>query len=137
MQDTPNEYRKLMEKLEFSNEKQAKYAEKQYRMSQITAAASILILLIVLYTAITVTPKVNLLLRDIQISVSNIQKISQDLSDADLPRMIDNIDSLVDTSESSIQTAVDKLNAIDIESLNSAIRDLANIVRPLGKLFGN
>lgn len=137
MPDNTNEFRKRIEKLETTNEKQAKYAEKQYRMSQVTAASSILILLIVLYTAITVTPKVNLLLRDIQISVSNIQRVSQDLSDADLPQMIDNIDSLVDTSESSIQTATDKLNAIDIESLNSAIRDLANIVRPLGKLFGN
>ena len=78
-------------------------------MSQLTAAASILILCIVLYTAATVIPRVNTLFNDIQASVSNIQKISKDLSDANLPEMIDNMDRLVTTSESSIETAVEKL----------------------------
>ena len=96
----------------------------------------LLILCVVLYTAATVIPRVNTLFNDIQASVSNIQKISKDLSDANLPEMIDNMDRLVTTSESSIETAVEKLNSIDFDSLNSAIRDLANIVRPLGKLFG-
>ena len=62
---------------------------------------------------------------------------SQDLADADLPKMIRDVDSLAATSESSIQTAVDKLNSIDFDALNSAITDLSNIVRPLGRLFGN
>ena len=106
-------------------------------MSQITALASILVLCIVLYTSSTLIPKVNQLLDDIQVSVSNIQNISQDLAEADLPRMIRKVDSLASTSESSIRTAVDKLNAIDFEALNSAITDLSNIVRPLGRLFGN
>ncbi|WP_125142504.1 hypothetical protein [Clostridium transplantifaecale] len=136
MPEKPEEMKHFMERLERSNAGQEKYAKLQYRMSQITAAASILILCIVLYTAATVIPKVTTLFDDIQVSVSNIQKISQDLSDADLPQMIDNMDSLVTTSESSIRDAVDKLNSIDFDSLNSAIRDLANIVRPLGRLFG-
>ena len=135
MTGNTDEMKRFMERLEKSNAGQEKYAKLQYRMSQITAAASILILCIVLYTAATVIPRVNTLFNDIQASVSNIQKISKDLSDANLPEMIDNMDRLV-TSESSIETAVEKLNSIDFDSLNSAIRDLANIVRPLGKLFG-
>lgn len=134
---TAEEFRQVMEKLEKSNAGQEKYARKQYRMSQITALASILVLCIVLYTSSTLIPKVNQLLDDIQVSVSNIQNISQDLAEADLPRMIRKVDSLASTSESSIRTAVDKLNAIDFEALNSAITDLSNIVRPLGRLFGN
>ena len=136
MTGNSDEMKRFMERLEKSNAGQEKYAKLQYRMSQITAAASILILCIVLYTAATVIPRVNTLFNDIQASVSNIQKISKDLSDANLPEMIDNMDRLVTTSESSIETAVEKLNSIDFDSLNSAIRDLANIVRPLGKLFG-
>lgn len=134
---TAEEFRQVMEKLEKSNAGQEKYARKQYRMSQITALASILVLCIVLYTSSTLIPKVNQLLDDIQVSVSNIHNISQDLAEADLPRMIRKVDSLASTSESSIRTAVDKLNAIDFEALNSAITDLSNIVRPLGRLFGN
>ncbi|MDO5351187.1 MAG: hypothetical protein Q4E86_14750 [Lachnospiraceae bacterium] len=131
------EFRQIMEKLEKSNAGQEKYAKKQYRMSQITALASILVLCTVLYTSSSLIPKVNQLLDDIQVSVTNIQDISQDLADADLPKMIQDVDNLVSTSESSIQTAVDKLNSIDFDALNSAITDLSNIVRPLGRLFGN
>lgn len=131
------EFRQMMEKLEKSNAGQEKYAKKQYHMSQITALASILVLCVVLYTSATLIPKVNQLLDDIQVSVTNIQDISQDLADADLPKMIRDVDSLAATSESSIQTAVDKLNSIDFDALNSAITDLSNIVRPLGRLFGN
>ncbi|MDO4329899.1 MAG: hypothetical protein Q4C66_11270 [Lachnospiraceae bacterium] len=131
------EFRQIMEKLEKSNAGQEKYAKKQYRMSQITALASILVLCTVLYTSSSLIPKVNQLLDDIQVSVTNIQDISQDLADADLPKMIQDVDNLVSTSESSIQTAVNKLNSIDFDALNSAITDLSNIVRPLGRLFGN
>ena len=91
MTGNTDEMKRFMERLEKSNAGQEKYAKLQYRMSQITAAASILILCIVLYTAATVIPRVNTLFNDIQASVSNIQKISKDLSDANLPEMIDNI----------------------------------------------
>lgn len=131
------EFRQIMEKLEKSNAGQERYAKKQYRMSQITALASILVLCVVLYTSASLIPKVNQLLDDIQVSVTNIQNISQDLAEADLPKMIQDVDSLVSVSESSIQTAVNKLNSIDFDALNSAITDLSNIVRPLGRLFGN
>lgn len=131
------EFRQIMEKLEKSNAGQEKYAKKQYRMSQITALASVLVLCIVLYTSASLIPRVNQLLDDIQVSVMNIQNISQDLAEADLPKMIQDVDSLVSVSESSIQTAVNKLNSIDFDALNSAITDLSNIVRPLGRLFGN
>lgn len=132
-----DDLKQFLEKLERSNAGQEKYARRQYRMSQLTAISSIAILCVVLYTASTLIPKINSLFQDIQVSVNNIQTISQELADADLPGMIDNVDSLVSTGETSIQTAVDKLNSIDFDSLNTAIRDLSNVVRPLSRLFGN
>ena len=130
------ELRDFLEKLEHSNAGQEKYARRQYRMSQITAAASIAVLCIVLYSASTLIPKINLLLDDVQSSVSNIQVITQELAEADLPGMIDNVDHLVTTSESTLQTTAEKLNSIDFETLNDAITDLSNIIRPLGRWFG-
>ena len=132
-----NELKEFLEKLERSNTGQEKYARRQYRMSQLTAAASVAVLCIVLYTSATLIPKVNLLLDDIQSSVSNIQSITQELADADLPGMINDVDHLVSTSESTLKTTADKLNSIDFNSLNSAIQDLSNIIRPLGRWFGN
>lgn len=137
MNENHDELKQFLEKLESSNAGQEKYARRQYRMSQITAIASLAILCVVLYTAATLIPRINSLFNDVQASVTNIQKISQELADADLPGMIENVDSLVTTSESSIQDAMEKLNSIDFDSLNSAIQDLSNIIRPLGKLFGS
>lgn len=131
------ELKEFLEKLESSNAGQEKYARRQYRMSQLTAAASVAVLCIVLYTCATLIPKVNVLLDDIQASVANIQSITQELVDADLPGMIQDVNHLVSTSESTLKTTTDKLNSIDFESLNSAIQDLANIIRPLGRWFGN
>ncbi|MGN0373257.1 MAG: hypothetical protein ACI4F3_10630 [Enterocloster sp.] len=136
MPETQEELRNFLKELERSNAGQEKYARKQYRMSQITALCSILVLCVVLFAAYRIVPKVNTTLESIQISVNNIQQISQDLSEADLSGMIDDVDNLVQTSETSIQEAVEKLNSIDIESLNDAIRDLSNIVKPLSRLFG-
>ena len=42
----------------------------------------------------------------------------------------------IDTALVSIQTALGKINDIDIDSLNQAIADLAGIVRPLSALLG-
>lgn len=131
------ELKDFLEKLEKSNKEQEKYVRLQYRMSLIAAGASIAALCIVIFAVTSLIPRFDSLFNEIETSVHNIQLISQQLADADLPGMIDNVDHLVNTSEKSIQTAVEKLNSIDFESLNSAISDLSDIVRPLGRLFGN
>jgi len=48
---------------------------------------------------------------------------------------VDNVDSLVTTSQQSVRQITDKLNAIDFETLNLAIEDLADVVEPLAKFF--
>ena len=126
----------LLARLEKSNAAQEQYAKKQYYMSLITACSSVLVLCIVIYAAIVTMPRVNTLLDDLQASAKNIQQVSKELTEADLPQMMKNMNALVSTSETSIQNAMDKLNSIDFEALNSAITDLSNIVRPLGRLFG-
>ena len=45
------DFKAMMERIEASNVGQEKYAKKQYRMSQITALCSILVLIIVIYAA--------------------------------------------------------------------------------------
>ena len=54
---------------------------------------------------------------------------------ADLDDMLDNVNSLVDTSEKSVQDTVKKIDDIDLDSLNKAINDLSTIIAPLAKLF--
>ena len=62
----------MLKRLEDSNERQASYAKKQYRMSQITALASILILAIVIYTSATIIPRVNRLFDDVETVMDSV-----------------------------------------------------------------
>lgn len=111
------------------------YAKKQYHMSQITAAASIIILAITLYAAVTILPKVNTTFQNLETVMSDLEIITSDLASADLEQMIGNVDHLVTSSEKSIQDALNQVNSIDITNLNKAIKDLSDVIAPLAKFF--
>ncbi|MBQ0028713.1 MAG: hypothetical protein KBS96_08950 [Lachnospiraceae bacterium] len=49
---------------------------------------------------------------------------------------LEDVSDLAVSSQSQINGAMDKLNSIDFESLNEAIRDLQAIVEPMADLFG-
>ena len=50
--------------------------------------------------------------------------------------LIENVDSLVNTNNSSISGVLEKVNGIDFDSLNSSIKDLSDIISPLADFFG-
>ena len=130
------EFQKMMERIEKSNAGQEKYARRQYRMSQVAALAAVLILVVVTYTCAQLIPKVNATYRHLEAVMQDLEVITSELADADLNQMIDDIDSLVVSSEDNINSAMKKLNAIDFETLNTAIGDLAGVVSPLATFFG-
>lgn len=139
MNDSLNEkqLRDMVETLKASNDEQAKYAKKQYTMSRITAISSLIILALVIASCLTVIPRVNSLFSDMEIVLLDVQDISAELRNANLDQMITDVDKLVNTSQVSIESAIKKMNDIDITALNSAIRDLSSIVRPIARIFGN
>lgn len=130
------ELQPLLKKLEESNERQAKYAKKQYRMSQITALASVLVLALVLYTTSVLIPRVNRLFDDVETVMDSVNVVASELEDAHLGQMVTDIDNLVTSSDQSVKEALDQINSVDIETLNQAIQDLSNLIRPLARFFG-
>ncbi len=129
------DFQAVMKKIEASNAGQEKYARKQYRMSQVTAAASLLILAIVVYAAVTLIPKANVTFQNLNLIMEDLQDISAQLAQSDLDQMLTNVDHLVVTSEQSVQEAVKRLESIDIDSLNQAIHNLNDTVTPLANFF--
>ena len=123
----------LMKQIESSNAGQEKYARKQYIMSQITAAASIVILGIVLYVAVTLLPKANATFDNLELVMGNLQVITSELADTDIDGMINNVNRLVTSSQQDVEDALSKVNAIDFDSLNKAIKDLSDVIAPLAK----
>lgn len=136
MMGDEKEFRDMMERIERSNAGQEKYARKQYRMSQITALASVIILAVVLYTASILIPKINATYQNMQLILEDMRVITSELAESDLDQMISNVDHLVVSSEKNINDALIKVNSIDIEELNRAIQSLSDVVEPLAQFFG-
>ena len=126
----------MLKRLEDSNERQASYATKQYRMSQITALASILILAIVIYTSATIIPRVNRLFDDVETVMDSVNVVAKELEEANLGQMVTDIDNLVTSSDQSVKEALRQINSVDIQTLNQAILDLSNLISPLARFFG-
>ena len=126
----------MLKRLEDSNERRASYAKKQYRMSQITALASILILAIVIYTSATIIPRVNRLFDDVETVMDSVNVVAKELEEANLGQMVTDIDNLVTSSDQSVKEALQQINSVDIKTLNQAIQDLSNLISPLARFFG-
>ena len=51
-----------------------------------------------------------------------------------MDELVDNVDNLIATSQTSIEQTMEKVNAIDFETLNKAIKDLSDVIEPLVKV---
>ncbi len=129
------EFRALMERIEKSNAGQEKYAKRQYRMSQVTALASILIMAAVFYTCSVFIPKVNVTYENMNLIMEDMKVITSELAEADLDEMLNNVNDLSVASQKNMTAAMDKIDAIDIEGLNRAIKNLSDVVEPFASFF--
>lgn len=71
--------------------------------------------------------------------MDNMEIVTQTLADADLGTMVENVNVLAAESQSVVSDALEKLDTIDIDTLNKAIQDLSDVAEPLAKvskLFG-
>lgn len=130
-----DEMLELLTQLKKSSERREEYAKKQYLMSKLTAAASMTALVLVISASLFALPRLKTMFTSIDTVMSDMETITNELAKANLGQMIDGIDQLVSTSEYSIKQASDRLNALDIDSLNKSIQSLHDIVEPLSKLF--
>ena len=83
----------------------------------------------------TIVEQANSMMGEVQDVVTNLDKSTQELAATDLNGMLDNVNSLVETSQKSVQETVKKIDDVDLDSLNKAIKDLSTVISPLAKLF--
>jgi len=111
------------------------YAKKQYRMSAITACCSLAVLLIVLITAVVLIPRFVSLYENLKSATENLNVITKQLSESDLKGMVENVGSLVATTQKDLDAAMEKINAIDIDLLNKSIQSLHDVLTPIANFF--
>ena len=68
------------------------------------------------------------------IVLDNLETVTNELAQVDLNSMIADVDELVGSSQSAVEDALGKINTIDIDTLNQAIKDLAAVVEPFARL---
>ncbi len=128
-----------LEKLEKSNRQQVRSARLQCFFSFLAAVCCLLLLL----TVAKIVPDIKELsgeISDIALQaesvLTNLETVTQELAAADLEGLVTDVNGLVSTSQTGVEQALDKLNAMDMDALNKAIEDLSKVVEPLAKFAG-
>lgn len=70
-----------------------------------------------------------------EVVLENLEVVTENLSAVDFGVMVEGINALVSTGQTGLEETVTKLNDIDFEALNTAIRNLAEVVEPLADFF--
>ena len=122
---------KVLEKLEENSRKQLFAARLQCVFSIICA----LCFGILLVSILRFIPQVEALISHAEAVLTNLEAVTRELSKLDLAPMVENIHGLVETSQSGVEAALGKINDIDFDALNQAVKDLSDIVKPLADLI--
>ena len=128
----------LLEQMEKENRKQVAYARLQFVFSVIAAICCILLLL----AGVKVLPQLQEAALQAETVLTNLETVTTELAQADLIGMVQNVDALVTnvdglvgTSQEGVEQTMAKINAIDFDALNDAIKDLSDVIEPIAKFF--
>lgn len=117
---------------------------KQNFWMRITALCMAGIFAVALLSAVILIPRATKVLEnatqtleEADVAVQELNKTATELAKVDIEGLVSDTQVLIDNSTNGISQALEKLNAVDIETLNNAISSLNSIVSPLSKLFGN
>ena len=128
----------LLQELVKNSKKQLFYS----RVAAFTAIAAALVLIICLVVIVpsavsTLTQAHDILIQasdTIELADTAIEEVTQ--MSRSITNMSNNMDSFIVENSESVQQIMKKFDAIDFEGLNSAIKDLGDVVEPFANFFG-
>ena len=130
--------REILEQLEKSNRQQVKYA----RLQSILAILAALCFIALVFVMGSVVPQLmdyaaeaEKLLGQAEVVLTNLEDVTTELTKVEFTKMVSDVDELVISSQQGLEEALEKVNSIDIETLNQAIDGLAKVIEPLTKFF--
>ena len=114
---------------------QLKYQKLSFIMSAMSAFFTLIILVVVIGLAVYVVPKVDTVYTRSMTSLKNMEELTTELKEAQLGETVKNINNLTLNATGDLSRAMEKLNNIDLETLNNSIQSLNDIIEPLAKLL--
>ena len=128
----------LLERMEQTSKKQVFYARLQFLFTVVAALCCVVLLL----SGMSVLPKLQETAVQAEAVLTNLETVTTELAKVDLNSMVQNVDALVTdvdglvgTSQVGVEQAMEKLNAIDFDALNEAIKDLSDVIDPIARFF--
>ena len=128
----------LLERMEQTNKKQVFYARLQFLITVVAALCCVVLLL----SGMSILPKLQETAVQAEAVLTNLETVTTELAKVDLNSMVQNVDALVTdvdglvgTSQVGVEQAMEKLNAIDFDALNEAIKDLSDVIDPIARFF--
>ncbi len=122
---------KLLRSLEAAAQRRTRLARWQCILTG-AAAAGCAVIVILVYALM---PQVRELTGQMETVLENLARITEQLAAADLEGMVRSVNDLAVASQAGVEQATEKLHAIDFETLNRAIANLADVVEPLARFF--
>lgn len=120
----------LLKQIEKNSRQQARAARLQCLLALVAAVFCIGVFVLIF----NFLPRLDEVVTQMQTVLGNLETTTQELAALDLSGMMDGIDALVASGQDGLAQTMEKLNTIDIETLNKAIKDLAAVVEPFAKL---
>lgn len=82
----------------------------------------------------SILPQTDAIMTRLNTVMGDVEQISGELAALDMEGMVSDVDALVVTGQESLEQVMEKLNAVDFETLNKAIVDLAAVIEPLARV---
>lgn len=120
----------LLERMEKNSRRQTRLGMIQCAFSLIAAVFCAGVFLLIF----GILPQIDTVLSQLQTVLSNLETTTEQLASFDMGGMVSDVDALVVSAQQSLQQTMEKLNTIDLKTLNKAIADLADVVEPLSKV---
>lgn len=89
--------------------------------SFVSMVCMIVIMCTVLVLYKNMTNNLNKLQNDAQAAITTIQTVANDIEEANLPGIAENINTLTENATEDLADTMEKVNSIDIDALNSSI----------------
>lgn len=126
-------------------EKIAEQSKKQVFYARISAICTGILALAIVISLLILVPSVTKTIHQANSAITEVEETLEQAQDAlagvdemtsAVTSMSENMDTFVTENAVSIEQVMKKLEAIDFEGLNSAIKDLGDVVEPMAKFFG-
>lgn len=130
--------REILERLDKSNRQQVRYARLQSILAVLAALCFIGLVVVVgsiVPELMDFASEAESLLGQAEVVLTNLEDVTNELAQVEFTKMIDDVNGLVTSSQQGLEGTLEKINSIDIETLNEAIDGLAKVVEPLSKFF--